>query len=58
MQAIGKKGPVARVPESAQRHGSKAMLLNTQFDNDSAIALYESEGYVKLPETLAVLRAG
>jgi ribosomal protein S18 acetylase RimI-like enzyme len=33
------------------------MLLNTQFDNDPAIGLYESEGYVQLPETLAVLRA-
>lgn len=43
---------------SAQRKGSRAMLLNTQFDNDPAIALYESEGYVKLPETLAVLKAG
>ncbi len=43
---------------SAKRHGSKALLLNTQLDNDPAIGLYESEGYVLLPEALAVLRAG
>jgi ribosomal protein S18 acetylase RimI-like enzyme len=49
---------VRAAARSAQRHGSKAMLLNTQFDNEPAIALYESEGYVQLPETLAVLRAG
>jgi ribosomal protein S18 acetylase RimI-like enzyme len=48
---------VRAAARSAQRHGSKAMLLNTQFDNDPAIGLYESEGYVQLPETLAVLRA-
>ena len=42
---------------SAQRRGSRAMLLNTQFDNQPAITLYESEGYRTLPETLAVLRA-
>ncbi|NHZ71096.1 MAG: GNAT family N-acetyltransferase [Proteobacteria bacterium] len=43
---------------SARRHGSKALLLNTQFDNEPAIGLYESEGYRKLPESLAVLKAG
>ncbi|MDJ0791092.1 MAG: GNAT family N-acetyltransferase [Acidimicrobiia bacterium] len=43
---------------SAKRNGSKAMLLNTQFDNDPAITLYEDEGFVTLPESLAVLRAG
>jgi len=43
---------------SARRQGSKALLLNTQLDNDPAICLYESEGYVQLPESLAVLKAG
>jgi ribosomal protein S18 acetylase RimI-like enzyme len=43
---------------SARRHGSKALLLNTQFDNGPAIGLYESEGYRQLPESLAVLKAG
>ena len=43
---------------SARRQGSKAMLLNTQFENGPAIALYESEGYLLLPESLAVLKAG
>ena len=43
---------------SAQRQGSKAMLLNTQHDNAPAMRLYESEGYVTLPESLAVLKAG
>lgn len=41
---------------NARASGAKAMLLNTQFDNESAIGLYESEGYVLLPEPLAVLR--
>ena len=49
---------VRAAARSAQRHGSKAMLLNTQFDNEPAIALYETEGFVQLPETLAVLKAG
>jgi ribosomal protein S18 acetylase RimI-like enzyme len=40
----------------AKRAGSKAMLLNTQSENDGATTLYESEGYVLLPESLAVLR--
>ena len=42
---------------SARRNGSKAMLLNTQHDNHAAIGLYETEGYVQLPESLAVLKA-
>jgi hypothetical protein len=33
-------------------------MLNTQTDNDPAIALYASEGFVTLPEPLAVLRRG
>ena len=48
---------VRAAARSAHRNGSKAMLLNTQFDNEPAITLYESEGYVLLPETLAVLKA-
>ncbi len=42
---------------SAKRHGSKALLLNTQLDNEQAIGLYDSEGYMQLPESLAVLKA-
>jgi len=41
----------------AKRAGSKMLLLNTQSENDGATTLYESEGYVLLPESLAVLRA-
>lgn len=48
---------VRAAARSAKRNGSKAILLNTQFDNASAIGLYESEGYTQLPESLAVLRA-
>ncbi len=40
----------------ARKAGSRALMLNTQTDNDVAIALYESEGFVTLPEPLAVLR--
>jgi ribosomal-protein-alanine N-acetyltransferase len=43
---------------SAKRNGSRAILLNTQFDNTSAIGLYEAEGFVQLPESLAVLKSG
>lgn len=43
---------------TAQSAGSRAMMLNTQTDNDPAIALYASEGFVTLPEPLAVLRRG
>jgi ribosomal-protein-alanine N-acetyltransferase len=49
---------VRAAARSAKRQGSKAILLNTQFDNSSAIGLYESEGYSQLPESLAVLKAG
>ncbi len=41
---------------SARTHGARAMLLNTQVDNEAAIGLYESEGFVTLPEPLAVFR--
>ncbi len=40
----------------ARGAGAQVMLLNTQFDNRGAIALYESEGFVLLPEALALLR--
>ncbi len=41
----------------ARAKGAQVMLLNTQFDNKKAIALYEAEGFVLLSETLGVLRA-
>ncbi len=40
----------------ARAAGAQIMLLNTQFDNRGAISLYESEGFVLLPEPLALLR--
>lgn len=43
---------------SARRHGSRAILLNTQFDNTPAIGLYEDEGYIQISESLAVLKSG
>ena len=42
----------------ARAAGSRVMLLNTQFDNVPAIGLYASEGYVRLPEPLSLLRYG
>ena len=49
---------VRAASRSARRQGSKAILLNTQFDNTSAIGLYETEGFIQLPESLAVLKSG
>ncbi len=40
----------------ARAAGAQVMLLNTQYDNGSAISLYESEGFVRLPDALALLR--
>ncbi len=40
----------------ARDSGARVMLLNTQYDNEGAIALYETEGFVLLPEPLALLR--
>ncbi|CAN5350384.1 hypothetical protein BH24ACT7_BH24ACT7_01240 [soil metagenome] len=41
----------------ARAGGAQVMLLNTQFDNQPAITLYESEGFVRLPDPLALLRS-
>lgn len=40
----------------AREEGARVMLLNTQIDNTPALRLYESEGYVRLPEPLCLLR--
>ncbi|HHC07358.1 MAG TPA: N-acetyltransferase [Actinobacteria bacterium] len=40
----------------ARARGARALLLNTQTGNETATSLYASEGYVTLPESLAVLR--
>ena len=49
---------IRAVARGARRQGSKALLLNTKFENTAALGLHESEGYTKLPESLAVLKAG
>lgn len=41
----------------AKRNGARTLMLNTQVENTGAIGLYESEGFVTLPEPLAVLSA-
>lgn len=48
---------IRAVARSARRQGSKALILNTQLDNATASGLYETEGYVQLPDSLAVLKA-
>jgi len=40
----------------ARKNGAKIMLLNTQYDNEPAIGLYEDEGFSLLPEPLTLLR--
>ncbi|MDH3500741.1 MAG: GNAT family N-acetyltransferase, partial [Acidimicrobiia bacterium] len=40
----------------ARADGSRVMLLNTQLDNEPALSLYESEGYIRLPEPLWLLK--
>jgi ribosomal protein S18 acetylase RimI-like enzyme len=40
----------------ARAAGARVMLLNTQVDNAQAMRLYESEGYIRLPEPLCLLR--
>ncbi len=41
---------------TARAAGSRAMVLNTQQDNEAAIGLYESEGFLIEPSALAVLQ--
>jgi ribosomal protein S18 acetylase RimI-like enzyme len=48
---------IRAVARSARRQGAKALLLNTQLDNTMAAGLYETEGYVQLPESLTLLKA-
>jgi ribosomal protein S18 acetylase RimI-like enzyme len=40
----------------ARRAGATSMVLNTQPDNTTAIALYQSEGFATLPQRLSVMR--
>jgi ribosomal protein S18 acetylase RimI-like enzyme len=57
-QGTGMGRSLVRVAaRSARTAGAQAMLLNTQFDNTAAIGLYEAEGFVTLPERLALFRS-
>jgi len=47
---------VRAVGRRARASGAGAVLLNTQNNNESARRLYDSEGYVVMPEPLALLR--
>ena len=38
-----------------QRRGVREVLVNTNFDNDRALGLYERFGFQLLPESLQVL---
>ncbi len=40
----------------ARRAGARSMLLNTQLDNDRAAVLYQSEGFIRLPDRLTLYR--
>jgi ribosomal protein S18 acetylase RimI-like enzyme len=57
-QGCGMGRSLVRVAaRKARAGGAQVMLLNTQLDNECAIALYESEGFVRLPDPLALLRS-
>jgi GNAT superfamily N-acetyltransferase len=47
---------VRAAARKARKNGAKIMLLNTQYDNEQAIGLYEDEGFSQLPEPLTLLR--
>ncbi len=56
-QGMGMGRSLVRVAaRKARAAGARVMLLNTQLDNEAAMRLYESEGYVRLPEPLHLLR--
>lgn len=56
-QGCGMGRSLVRVAaRKARDAGARVMLLNTQLDNEAAMRLYESEGYVRLPEPLFLLR--
>ena len=47
---------VRAAARKARASGARVMLLNTQFDNEAAIELYKSEGFVLLTEALTLMR--
>lgn len=47
---------VRAAARKARASGARVMLLNTQFDNQAAIDLYTSEGFILLPEALTLMR--
>lgn len=47
---------VRAAARKARKSGAKIMLLNTQYDNQPAIGLYQDEGFALLPEPLSLLR--
>lgn len=49
---------VRSVLRRARAKGARAMLLNTQFENEAAINLYRDEGFSLLPDPLALLKFG
>lgn len=49
---------VRSVLRRARTKGARAMLLNTQFENEAAINLYKDEGFSLLPDPLALLKFG
>ncbi len=50
---------LTRASESwAGRHGARTMVLNTKPQNNAALSLYGSQGYVALPDRLELLRYG
>ncbi len=56
-QGMGMGRSLVRVAaRKARDAGARVMLLNTQLDNEPAMRMYESEGYVRLPEPLCLLR--
>ncbi len=56
-QGMGMGRSIIRVcARKARSQGARALLLNTQTDNERAMQIYRDEGFEQLPESLELMR--